>query len=109
MPHQHLDIRTWHPVIQATKGADNSVTGLLQATFSVDLGCGHLEIFARSDAGIDFSFAGVMVPAVFLLPSYATDEPNLTLAKYLGSYVEKLHTRTLLFASRQFRAPPAVA
>lgn len=109
VPHQHSGLRTGHPVIQTPAGGDNSLAGLLQSAFSIDLGCGHLETFAKSDAGIDYGLTQSVVPVLFFIPTYLPDEPSVTVPEYFGDYIEKLHTRTILYASRLFRAPPVIS
>lgn len=109
VPHQHPGIRTGHAVVQATKAADNSLSGLLQSAFATDLGCGHLEAFAKSDANADFALALPFISPGFLLAQYSLLDFNQSTPEFPDHYIGNLQVRILLFSSRQFRAPPVVA
>src|SRR5690606_41701494 len=81
VPHQHSGLRTGHPVIQTPAGGDNSPAGLLQSAFSIDLGCGPLETFAQSEAGLECGLTQAGVSGVFFIPTYLPDEPSGTLSR----------------------------
>jgi hypothetical protein len=106
IPHQHASIRTNQPKFEIRTLGDSSFLGLLQAAFATDLGCGHLESFAKSDTGTDVTQAVSDVPVVFLASLYFIEEPLSHVREVYGSFIEKLHARILLLSSRQFRAPP---
>ena len=108
VPHQHASIRPADPKFEARTIDDLSLYELLRSVFSTDLGYGHLEDFAKSDASIDVPQAATEMPVVFLASVYLTEGPHIDAREFFGGFIEKLHTRILLFSSRQFRAPPFV-
>jgi hypothetical protein len=102
IPHQHSSRGTTNIKFEVRTAADNSLLGLL-------LGCGHLESFTKGDPGVDVDHGVWDAPAVYLASVYVTELPLVNPRNSRSPFVDKLHARTLLLSSRQFRAPPFVA
>lgn len=109
VPHQHGQGSQGQPVISHGGCVlHGSIGGLLQMVLSTDLGVGHLETFKKGgDADINFSSVGVSF--IFILTSLVFF-PRLPdrYCERLGTYIEKLHKRLILFSSRHLRAPPVL-
>jgi hypothetical protein len=104
VPHQHEDGS--YRRIYTSIESPSTVGGFLQKLFATDLGCGHLEKFQRSaDADVDFSVAA-LIPAIDYLLGVMSERTFSRMA--FANYVETLHSRLLLLASSQLRAPPVL-
>lgn len=106
IPHQHTSTTTSDLKFEVPNVYDASILGRLQAAFATDLGSGHLESFAKSEPGADVAQSASDVPVVFLACLHFSAQPRAEAHEGFGDFIEKLHSRTLLLASRQFRAPP---
>ena len=108
IPHQHSSIRTSDPKFEVRTVGDFSLFGRLQAAFATDLGCGHLESFAKSDGNADIAPIVTDVPVLFLASHFITEEPLINVREASGAFIGKLHTRLVLLSALQFRAPPVL-
>ncbi len=109
VPHRHSTIRTTEPKFEVHTIDHASLFGLVQAAFATDLGCGHLESFAKSDGGTDVPQTFSDVPILFLASLYFTEDPVINTGDFFGAFIEKLHTRVILLSTGQLRAPPVLA